>query len=267
MSEVWRAAPLDVAVDLPHGGRWTSLRSGEREWLWTNPDPAAVGARPAVEPGAAFVDAGGVEECVPNVRGRPDHGAAWSRPWTGTADCAAVELPGGMRLGRRISPVADGVRVDHEITGPPGTRFVHAVHALLDLSPSARLVVPGASTMLLVDDETGTLHPWPSGLDSLGPDDGTATCLIIPDCREATVVDGDHALSLAWTYPARPDLCSLMLWRNLGGWPDDGPYRSIGVEPMIGRTAEPTDADSASSCCLDFSGRAGWSLRIAAHRR
>jgi hypothetical protein len=267
VTEVWRPTPLAVTVDLPHGGRWTSLRSGEREWLWTHPDPAVADQRPGVEPDAAFVDAGGVEECFPNVRGRPDHGAAWSRAWTGTAGAAAVDLPGALRLERRISTGEDGVRVDHEITGPPGARFVHAVHALLDLSPSARLEVTGATTMLLVDDETDTPHPWPSGLDSLGPDDGTATCVIVPDCHEVTVVDGDRALTFAWTFPDRPDLCSLMLWRNLGGWPEGGPYRSIGVEPMIGRTADPATGDGSAACRLDATGLTRWSLHLAARTR
>ena len=267
MSGGWRPTPLGVAVDLPHGGRWTSLRSGEREWLWTHPDPAVLAQRPGVRPDVAFVDAGGVEECFPNVRGRADHGAAWSRPWTGTLDSAAVEVPGGLRLERRITTVDGAVVADFTITGPPGARVVHAVHALVDLSPAARVEVPGATTMTVLGDESDpgpdAVAPWPSGLDALGPDDGTATCVIIPDCREATVVDGDHALTFAWTFPARPDLCSLMLWRNLGGWPEHGPYRSIGIEPMIGRTADPT-VDDAASVSLDVGGRARWSLQVTA---
>lgn len=266
MSGAWRPARLEVAVDLEHGGRWTSLRSPGREWLWTNPDAAVLERRPTVEPGDAFVDAGGVEECFPTVRGRPDHGDVWSRQWTGTADDAEVGLPDGTRLSRRISSVEGAVVVDHAITGPPGTPFVHAVHALLDLGPSARLVVPGATTMDVLGDGAHRVEPWPSGLDVLGPDDGTAVCAIVPRCREATVVDGDHALDLTWSFPARPDLCSLMVWRNLGGWPDDGPYRSIGIEPMIGRTAEPRTG-SGASCRLDAGGQVRWSLRVAARVR
>lgn len=266
MSEAWRPVPLEVAVDLMHGGRWTSLRGAGREWLWANPDPAVLAARPGVRPGDAFVDAGGVEECFPSVRGRSDHGDVWSRPWTGTPDDSAVDLPGGTRLARRISADDGAVRVEHAITGAPGTRFVHAVHALLDLSPSARLVIPGATTMSVLGDETDSTDAWPSGLDVLGPDDGTATCVIIPRCGEVTVVDGAHALTFAWTFPAEPDLGSVMIWRNLGGWPAGGPYRSIGVEPMIGRTADPA-TDASSACCLDASGHARWSLRVTARVR
>ena len=57
-------------------------------------------------------------------------------------------------------------------------------------------------------------------------------------CREATVVDGDHALTFTWNSTSGPDLCSLLLWRNLRGWPAPTPYRSIGIEPLVGRVAD-----------------------------
>jgi hypothetical protein len=266
--EVWRPTRLELDVDLEHGGRWTSLRGAGHEWLWTHPDPSVAARRRTVRPGTPFVDAGGVEECFPTVRGRPDHGDAWSRVWNGSAEDAEVLIDGDVRLWRTIRTDGHGVRVDHEITGAPGTRFVHAVHALVDVGPAARLVVPGATTMLLLgDDGDVTPAPWPSGLDVLGPDDGTATCVIVPRCHAATVVDGDHALDLAWDHAAQPGLCSLMLWRNLGGWPVDGPYRSIGVEPMIGRTADPTSGSDDASARIDASGHARWDLRLAARRR
>src|SRR4051812_19226613 len=104
---------VTATFDPAHGGRWTSLSAAGREWLWHRPAvnaagpasaparsaSAAVGpasapagpaptsasepgpARSSVRPGAAFVDAGGVEECIPTIRGVPDHGDAWSRPW------------------------------------------------------------------------------------------------------------------------------------------------------------------------------------------
>ena len=46
----WRSAPLTVDTDPLHGGRWTSLRTDHREWLWTNPDPETARARRSVTP-------------------------------------------------------------------------------------------------------------------------------------------------------------------------------------------------------------------------
>ncbi len=158
------------------------------------------------------------------------------------------------------------LRVDYRFTAPPGTLFLHAVHALLDLSPAARLSVPAVETMMVLDVRNPH-RSWPEGLDRLGPDDGSAICALLPDCHEATVIDGDHALSLRWDAPGRSELCSLLLWRNLGGWPKPRPYRSIGIEPMIGRAAELASADPSDCVRIDLSGHLDWTLSLTAFDR
>ena len=277
----WQPRFLMVQTDLGLGGRWTSLRSAardgvpEREWLWRNPDPEVAAARVAVRPGAAFVDAGGVEECFPTVRGEPDHGAAWSQPWTADEGRQQVRA-GDLRLARRMR-ADSSLTVDYTVTGPPGTPFVHAVHALLDLSPAARLHVPGARTAHVLDHPVGGAVaelPWPAGtggtpLDRLGPDDGTATAAVLPGCSTATVVDGPDALVLRWRVmvgnPAAT--CSLLLWRNLGGWPAARPYRSIGVEPMVGTTAALDGWGPGRPASTGMDGWLRWELTITAWRQ
>ena len=148
------------------------------------------------------------------------------------------------------------------MTGPPATSFLHAVHALLDVSPQARLIVPGARTFTVLDDDSPP-RDWPSGFDTLGPDDGTAVCALLQQCRKATVVDGDYALTFTWDSTSRPDLCSLLLWRNLRGWPAPTPYRSIGIEPLIGRVADLTQGEPADRANTDAAGRFRWSLTIS----
>jgi hypothetical protein len=264
----WRPRPLAVAVDLAHGGRWTSLRTPEREWLWRHPDPAVAAARAAVAPGAAFVDAGGVEECLPTVRGEPDHGAVWSRPWSATGVATGVTAC-GFRLDRQMR--GDGVlTVDYTISGPPHALVVHAVHALLDVSPAARLHAPGARSAYLLDRPAEravaaerAVVAWPDGLDHLGPDDGTATAAVLPGCAAATVVDGADALSFTWHAPD----CSLLLWRNLRGWPAGAPYRSVGIEPMIGTAATLGDPGPGSPARLGADGVLRWRLEVTAWRR
>ncbi|WP_433559065.1 hypothetical protein ACQPWY_12560 [Pseudonocardia xinjiangensis] len=277
----WEPRALTVETDPGLGGRWTSLRSAagdrgpEREWLWSNPDPEVAAARAAAGPGAAFVDVGGVEECFPTVRGEPDHGAAWSRPWTAAEGGHRVRA-GALGLARRMR--ADGsLTVDYAVTGPPGTPFVHAVHALLDLSPAARLHVPGIRTVHVLDhpvDGAVAVLPWPAGpggtpLDLLGPDDGTAVAAVLPGCSSATVVDGPDALVLRWRVTAGDPAatCSLLLWRNLGGWPEARPYRSIGVEPMVGTTATLDGSGPGRPATTGPDGRLRWELTITAWRR
>jgi hypothetical protein len=241
--------PLTVEVDERHGGRWTALRTPTREWLWRN--PALAGARAAVRPGAAFVDAGGGEECFPTVRGVPDHGDVWTREWRdGTVRTGALTL-------RRW---IDGSTVTYEVCGPPGTPFVHAVHLLLDVSEEARLEA-AATVANLLDGPGGTVS-WPSGLDALGPDDATAVAAVLPGCAAATVVDGTDALTLSWRVLNGDAECSLLLWRNLRGWPADSPYRSIGIEPMLGTAADL--AGPGIPATVPDSGRLTWEVTLSA---
>lgn len=269
----WRQVPLHASVDLAHGGRWTSLSTADREWLWTNPDPAIAADRAMVRAGAAdshepaFVDAGGGEECWPTVRGEPDHGAAWSRAWSGDPADATVAVPGVGSLRRRISG-AGAIDVAYEITGVPGTGFLHALHLLLDVGPTARLLLPGTPTVRVLDSD-GPDRLWPDGLDRLGPDDGTAVCALLPNTSRITVVDGRHALRLTWQSSDQPGHTSLLLWRNLRGWPAQNPYRSIGIEPMLGRTADRSAATAHELATIGPTGRTSWTLQleaVSAHR-
>lgn len=263
-SVLWRPVPLSVRIDPVLGGRWTSLRSFEREWLWTNPDPEIGSARRWVLPGAAFVDAGGAEECFPTIRGKPDHGDAWTRTWSTNGAMNTVDIPEVGRLTQRISG-DNPVVVDYEVTGRPGTPFLHALHTLLDVSSTARLTMPGSPRITVLDVEDPE-RDWPSGLDTLGPGDGTAICALVPGCHEVEVVDGEYVLRFAWDSEDAPELCSLLLWRNLGGWPEQRPYRSIGVEPMVGRAADLSTADPNACAQIGPLGHFRWVLRLSCRR-
>jgi len=223
--------PLLSTVDFDHGGRWTSLRRGSREWLWHRPDPL----RNRVRPGQAFVDAGGLEECIPTVRGTPDHGDAWSRPWSPSG---VVETP-DFRLSRRITHADGAVVADYSLTAEPGWRFIWAAHALLDLAVGARLL--GAASL------------------TFGPDDGTAVGLIL-DCPSVSIVDGDDRLSFRLEADGQP--VSTAVWRNLGGFPEPHPYRSIGVEPMLGKVFDLQEAGPQDAAVVPASGECSWRLTL-----
>lgn len=248
--QVIRAVPVYAEVDNTLGGRWTSLRTARREWLWHRPHAA----RANVKPGEVFVDAGGLEECVPTVRGTPDHGDAWSRPWGETG----VRCPEFL-LRRRIEPKNGAVIADYELSAEPGYRFVWAAHALLDVGPKAHLVAP-EGTPVLITDPTPVLRGWPAGLDVLGPDDGTAVGAVL-ECGQIRVVDGDHQLDMHVECADQP--VSIALWRNLRGWPEGAPYRSVGVEPMLGRTFDRDDT-SRPVAVVPASGVVRWRLTLTA---
>ena len=251
MTPGWSRVPLTVVLDHAHGGRWTSLRSAGREWLWRNPDPEVQRRRQQVQRHDAFVDAGGLEELLPTIRGVPDHGDVWSRPWVpGREDgCSEVacELVGPRgepvpgRLARRVTSDAGTVRADYLLQGPPGARFLHAAHALLELGEDARVEVgPAARVAAAVQDPDVGGRPlaWPAGLDRL---------------------------ALRWSADV-PAPRSLVLWRNLGGWPQPHPYRSVGVEPMVGSAIEQHRARPGQRVVLPAGGEFRWWLELEASR-
>jgi hypothetical protein len=245
---------VTVKTDPAHGGRWTSLRAGGREWLWHRVEPARLTARP----GDPFADAGGLEECVPTVRGKPDHGEAWSRRWLSLSREAARVDTDQFTLYRVFRPEGDALVVSYRLSAAPGWPFVWAAHALLDLSPSAVLQAP-AGTVVRTDG--GGTAAWPTELARLGPDDGSATGAILIDCPQVTVADGER-LTLTLEAPGQP--VSVALWRNLRGWPVGGPYRSIGVEPMLGRVFDRSQAGPGDAAVVPPAGIVEWRLRVTA---
>ncbi|MEO3809251.1 hypothetical protein ABGB17_09660 [Sphaerisporangium sp. B11E5] len=264
--------PLRPRLDLAHGGRWTSLSGGGREWLWTRPDPA----RGTVAPGAGFVDAGGLEECLPTVRGLPDHGDVWSRPWSADGRVRA----GGFELLRRVTEEAGAVVAEYRLLADPGYTFVWAAHALLDVGEDARLVAP-AGTVTRVFPEAAPMlgRPWPAGapylegswpsplglpLDRLGPADGTMAGAVLR-CAAVRVADGPDVLGLRVEAPPGVPV-STALWRNLGGFPAGAPYRSVGVEPMLGAVFDLAEAGPGDAAVVPASGEVTWRLVLAAER-
>jgi hypothetical protein len=241
-----------VTTDLAHGGRWTSLIRHGREWLWHRPDPA----RDAVRPGDAFVDAGGLEECLPTVRGVPDHGALWSRPW---GPDGRVEAD-GFTLTRTIRDDDRGVVADYRLSGEPGRPFVWAAHALLDLSAAARLDAPSGTPVRVYDTgaEPWADEIWPLPMAALGPLDGTAVGAILTGCPSVTVVDGDDRLRFTLHGNGQP--VATALWRNLGGF---GGYRSIGVEPMLGTVFDLATAGPGDAAAIGPDGVSEWRLEIS----
>lgn len=265
-------APL-ITTDLAHGGRWTSLRAGSREWLWHRDEPRRAGAAP----GEPFADAGGLEECVPTVRGVPDHGDAWARPWTRIGeDTDAVVCP-DFRLTRRIRRRPGSAVADYRLTAAPGYRFLWAAHALLDVSPAGRIALAEGTPARLYADGGAAWAPfsWPHAraaagvsaaapaavrFDLLGPDDGTALGAVA-HTPEAAVHDGSDTLRFGLEADDGQPV-STAVWRNLRGFPEPAPYRSVGVEPMLGRVFDLAAAGEGDAARVPASGQARWRLTV-----
>jgi hypothetical protein len=252
---------IQVRIDPEHGGRWTSLRAANgREWLWLRQLPE----RDTVQPGDPFVDAGGLEECIPTIGGVPDHGDAWARPWVPDGDALVVH-GAGYELRRRITTHADSAVADYRLQAEPGWRFIWAAHALIDVSTSARLLAPPGHAVVVGAPGGTTRAAWPGtperDLSLLGPADGTALMLYLLDLHEITVVDGSDRLTMRLRVSGQP--AGIAIWRNLGGWPEPHPYRSIGVEPLLGHAGDLTLAGPGQTAVVPRPGILEWSLLIS----
>lgn len=260
-------AETRVGVDLEHGGRWTSLQSQSgREWLWHRDEMLA--ARNAAQPGDLFVDAGGFEECFPTIAGAYDHGDVWSRPWRSDGD-RAITTSDGYELERRIEIDHQRIVASYRLTAAPGFRFVWAGHASLALTEEARLNAPAGSRVRLwpnhwqtypkLDQQEGA---WPSPLgtplDTLR-EDGSALFFMLLDQPELTIEDGER-LTFRLEAPGQP--MAIAVWRNLGGWPELTPYRSIAIEPAIGWHFDRDLAAPDEVGTIDSTGVAEWELSI-----
>lgn len=254
-----------LTVDREHGGRWTSLvdPSG-RDWLWSRPDPA----RNQVGPGSSFIDVGGVEECYPTINGHPDHGDIWTRSWRRIGDGAETVHSGATDLTRHREVTAEHVQVDYQLNGPPATTFLWAAHMLITPVLGLRLEVPAGWPAITWPVEN---HPrvdrWPgvagiTDFDVIGPDDGSAILCLLPGLDTITARIGDERLRVQLHNADQP--VSIAIWRNLGGFSaDDGPpYRSLGVEPLLGRHSNRSAATSSELATLPTSGTSHWQLTI-----
>ncbi|GAA1600922.1 hypothetical protein GCM10009789_63910 [Kribbella sancticallisti] len=271
----------EVAVDLEDGGRWTSLSLGGREWFWSGPG-LHTGPRDGLE---SYVDVGGLDECFPTVRGVPDHGGLWNQPWSSLEedeDWDAVHYEDAVLLrrfnGGDVPAEAEThtIWTDYRLIAPPGYRFLWAAHALLDCAVGAFVDAPAGTVCRLYPEAAGLVDfppgaPWveglwptPAGLElsSYDPSDGTAVGAVLVDCPTAAVVDGPLELSFALDCPGQPT--TVALWRNLGGFPAGDPYRSLGVEPMLGRVFDLAEAGPDDAAVVPESGVLTWRLVVSA---
>jgi hypothetical protein len=99
-------------------------------------------------------------------------------------------------------------------------------------------------------------------METYGPNDGSAIGAVLVDLSTISVRDGDRELTLSLSCPGQPT--SVALWRNLGGFPEDTPYRSLGVEPMIGRVFDLDEAGPGDAAVVPESGELTWRLVISA---
>jgi hypothetical protein len=273
-----------VVIEADDGGRWTSLNLAGREWLWSGPGLLS-GPRAGH---SSFTDAGGLDECFPTVRGTPDHGGLWNQPWDTSVTYGEATLTRTFteHAPDPTAPDLDRLTVDYHLHAPPDYQFVWAAHALLDCAAGATISPPDSTThrparpshpicRLYPEAAPHLLTPWPDGapwveatwptsldLTTYGPSDGTAVGAILLDCPTVSIQDRGAVLTLDLSCPEQP--VSTALWRNQAGFPDGAPYRSLGVEPMLGRVFDLAEAGPGDAAVVPASGELAWRLTVSA---
>ncbi|MCC6313582.1 MAG: hypothetical protein IT337_06180 [Thermomicrobiales bacterium] len=163
-----------------------------------------------------------------------------------------------------------GLAACYRLEAAPGFRFVWAAHMLLDVSETGRLVVEPGTTSRVWPDHWRSAEPvpvvegpWPSPLgaplDGL-TSDASALFFMLLGPGPVTVADGAQ-LTLRLRAEGQP--AAIAIWRNLGGWPEASPYRSIGVEPAIGHHYDRDLAAAGDVGIVTETGVAEWELEIS----
>jgi hypothetical protein len=101
-------------------------------------------------------------------------------------------------------------------------------------------------------------------LSVYGDSDGTAAGAILVDCPTVSIRDRGAELTMTLSCPGQP--VSTALWRNQGGFPIDAPYRSLGVEPMLGRVFDLAEAGPDDAATVPPSGELSWQLTLSTRR-
>jgi hypothetical protein len=291
----------EVAIDLDDGGRWTSLLLGGREWLWTNPALSSVsrtGQSSYVDVGGldeCFPTVRGVPDhggLWNQSWGTLDEDEDWDVVQYG--DAVLLRRFNGGETPAEMTE-AGAIWVDYRLIAPAGSRFTWTAHALLDCNVGTTLIAPtnttcrlyldthpaaaaspratssaasppATATALTPDNAPWVEASWPSPggieLETYGPDDGSAVGAVLVDLSTISVRDGDDELTFSLSCPGQP--ASVALWRNLGGFPDGTPYRSLGVEPMLGRVFDLAEAGPGDAATVPESGELTWRLVVSA---
>ncbi len=253
-----RSAEIEVRIIPELGAKIAGLldrRSG-REWMWS-PAGAALFRSPF---GGMFEESTliGADECLPTIaacRWRnldlPDHGEAWSQPWT----CNSI--PGGIKttihctttpfLIERTAVLENNrLRLDYTLTshGARPEPFIWALHPLMGIRPGDRLEIPAEDVVLEVAlgcdlGERGAILAWPrpaAGIDlskmEFSTDRGTAVKAFVrnPAAFRADIVNDVEGGRMTLRFSG-DSLDCIGIWINRGAW---NGHHHVALEPTNG---------------------------------
>ena len=177
---VLRSAEVEVRIIPELGAKISSLkdRHSGRQWLWS--PPGARLFRNTLADAFASSTLIGADECFPSIAGctwrdrkLPDHGEAWSLPWTVTTTNDSVTtrlkcVAAPFVLERTARLAAHILRLDYTLTnvGTQPEEFLWALHPLMAIQPGDRIELPTSQITVEVAlncvlGERGAKLHWP----------------------------------------------------------------------------------------------------------
>lgn len=271
-----RLAGEEVQVDVhpDRGGKVSSIRDRRTDHEWLAQTDRSWRATRLWQDS----DRCGWDECMPNIAaGRhpdtgadlPDHGEAWSRPWSMNGSTLSVRTQ-MLDFARTI--IVNGAEITAEyslvnsITRP--VRSSWAMHLLLAVNPlsleldqtvpvrvdsafgAARRRIGWTEWRVIAEELRHIVEPWAVKL------------FTAPGAVD--MVTATHPLGrLAVCLNNVPRSASFGLWLNAGAWPSDGPDYHVGVEPSFGDHDDFAEAQQSGSLLnLDPGQRLTWQVQL-----
>jgi galactose mutarotase-like enzyme len=270
---VLRSAEVEVRIIPELGAKISSLkdRHSGRQWLWS--PPGARLFRNTLADAFASSTLIGADECFPSIAGctwrdrkLPDHGEAWSLPWTVTTTNDSVTtrlkcVAAPFVLERTARLAAHILRLDYTLTnvGTQPEEFLWALHPLMAIQPGDRIELPTSQITVEVAlncvlGERGAKLHWPRpqpGMDLGTMDFGErvpaalkAFARDLKECR-ADLVNERTRARLTMRF-AGDGVDTLGIWINRGGWHG---YDHVALEPTNAAADALDVAASVSGHC------------------
>jgi galactose mutarotase-like enzyme len=286
-----RTAEAEVRIVPELGAKISSLldRRTGREWMWSPPGARLFRNRLADPFHESTII--GADECFPTIAGctwrnrnLPDHGEAWSLPWTVetgpafvTTRLECVVTPFVLERTARLE--ADILHLDYALAnvGSQPEEFLWALHPLMTIHPGDRLEIPtervtmeGALNCPL--GTRGTVLAWPrpsAAVDLAKMDFGQSAPASIkvfahdPPEQRAGIVNDLTGERLTVRYSGE-SLNTLGIFINRGGW---NGFHMVAIEPTNGAPDALDVAAGEWRRCgsLAPGQQLNWSVRLELH--
>ncbi len=263
---------MQIAVVPELGAKIISLKNLQtgREWLW-HPRNEVTLFRNRLGDDFSKSPLAGIDECLPTIApcrwqgcDLPDHGEAWSAPWTVNTNAwknQILHTSTKLKLSpflfeRAIELSGHEIRLNYQLNNQSDAEqpYLWAIHPLLRLQPGDGLVLPSATRALLNGEK------WISDLHDASTAEVCAKLFAAPIADGFAAVENKmnaNRLEFHWD-PSENN--TLGLWFSQGGWHG---HHHFAIEPTNGEPDSLEVAAGRNRCgIVPGLGSAKWQITL-----